>query len=200
MTHSKPPTHPSVSKERTGENGEYVTPAVAHTTLVRVQPTISPEDAIQRLISSKTAYSSSPHTELALKKGVKRMRAVTSSEISSVVCGVANSRFAPPVHKPLPPSLPAAVAVTTVPTSAVSAVVTKNDVEAVLDGKKNRILPYSAAPTIPHIVESTVIHVRNIGETLLFSLTPSLSHSLPIYLSSSYSFSFSLSFSRTLFR
>jgi hypothetical protein len=166
MMHSKPPTHTSVSKERTGENGEYVTPALAHTTLVRVQPTISPEDAIQRLISSKTAYSSSPHTDLALKKGVKRMRAVTSSEISSVVCGVADSRVAPPVHKPLPPSLPATVAVTPAPTSAASAVVAKDDVEAVLDGKKNRILPYSAAPTIPHIVESTTIHVRNVGVTI----------------------------------
>ena len=157
LTHSKTHSHPSVTKERTGENGEYVTPALAHTALVRVQPTISPEDAIQRLISSKTAYSSSPHTELSLKKGVKRMRAVTSSEISSVVCGVPEARLAHLV--PLPPSLSATVAVTA-STSATSVSVSPDDHESVLDRKKNRILPYSAPPTIPHIVESTIIQVR----------------------------------------
>lgn len=136
-------------KDETGDSIEYATPAIASAALTRLQPTISPEESIARLISSKAACTRSPSTESAfkIKSSLKRLRTVTHSEINAVVCGIAETR-----HAHVPPSalsVPTGIAITseTVETSKEP------------DAKKCAAASYSAPPAIPEIEESTKIHV-----------------------------------------
>ena len=98
------PLRPGAYVENIDENGNYVTPDVAHTAQTRGPHTkISPEDSIIRLISSKIISNGSPKTSINLKKGLKRMRTVShndlipsSSSISSVVSdGIAARMITP---------------------------------------------------------------------------------------------------------
>lgn len=158
---------PAVCKEEAGDSIEYATPAIASAALTRLQPTISPEESIARLISSKAACTSSPSTESALKikSSLKRLRTVTHSEINAVVCGIAETR-----HAHVPPSA------LSVPTGIAF---TSETVETAKepDAKKCATAPYSAPPAIPEIEESTKIHVSL--TSCVCSFLSLIQHTLP---------------------
>lgn len=145
---SRPPNRDEGSDDR----GDFDTPALPCPSLLRNQPTISPEASIYRLISSKTAYSGSPSTDSAFRKGLKRMRAVTSTDISNIVSGAAKSSQVLAVTLPST----ATAAGMGAATSAGAAVT-----EAVppVPAKEGVLIMHSAAPRIPLVEESTVVHV-----------------------------------------
>ena len=95
------------TKEGVDENGDYYTPDLAYTTQTRVQPTISPEESIVRLISSKTASSGSPQVSMSLKKGIKRIRVstnISNTEMVPTQNGIAARNIPTLLPLPIPQS------------------------------------------------------------------------------------------------
>ena len=183
------PLRPGAYVENIDENGNYVTPDVAHTAQTRGPHTkISPEDSIIRLISSKIISNGSPKTSINLKKGLKRMRTVShndlipsSSSISSVVSdGIAARMITPTLATSTSTSLSLSI-------SRISNIMSDNpltsfaiEAEALAeadqkveeeeekkiavtrdehDSKKRKILTLSEAPSILQIEESKKIIV-----------------------------------------
>ena len=94
------------TKEGVDENGDYYTPDLAYTTQTRVQPTISPEESIVRLISSKTASSGSPQVSMSLKKGIKRIRVSTNISTNTEMVPTQNGIAARNILTVLPLPIP----------------------------------------------------------------------------------------------
>ena len=85
-------TRPSGNEGTVDENGDYFTPDGDYTSQIKTHTTISPEESIVRLVSSKIISNGSPKTSINFKKSVKRMRNVTNSDLipSLVSDGIAS--------------------------------------------------------------------------------------------------------------
>ena len=97
---------PSGNEGNVDENGDYFTPDGDYTSQIKAHTTITPEESIVRLVSSKIISNGSPKTSINFKKSVKRMRNVTHSDlISSLVSDGIASRVITPSLISIPSSV-----------------------------------------------------------------------------------------------